>query len=53
MAMKYRCECCGAIISTDVECPKCGCAEIYEVEDEYLSEDETFDLVDSGDIPNL
>lgn len=31
MGMKYKCELCGAIISTD----------------------EVFDLVDSGDIPNL
>ena len=51
--VKYRCECCGAIIHTDVECPKCGCAEIYEVEDECISDEETFDLVDSGEIPNL
>jgi protein-arginine kinase activator protein McsA len=53
MATKYRCECCGATISTDVECPKCGCSEIYEVEDEYLSDDEVFDLVESGEITNL
>lgn len=53
MAMNYRCENCGAIITTDVECPKCGCSEIYEVEEEYLSDEETFDLVDSGEIPNI
>ena len=53
MEMKYKCELCGAIITTDDECPKCGCSEIYEVEDEYLSDEETSDLVDSGEIPNL
>ena len=50
--MKYMCDSCGAIITTDIECPKCGSSEIHEVEEECPSDNKTLDLVDMGDIPN-
>ena len=52
MEMKYICESCGAIITTDIECPKCGSSEIHEVEEETLTDDKTLDFEDMGDIPN-
>lgn len=50
---KQKCEKCGAVFGIlEDECPKCGSDEIYEYTP-YLDDDEVFDMVDSGEIPNL
>ena len=51
---KYKCELCGSKFREEHdECPYCGCSEVFEVEDEYLADDDVFDLLDDGIIPNI
>ena len=46
-SQKYRCENCGSVFTVEhEECPKCGCPEIYEIE-----EDEGADIYEYFDEP--
>ena len=51
---RYKCALCGADLDSDYEsCPHCGCPEVNEVEEEYLSDEDVFGLLDDGVIPNV
>lgn len=46
-SQKYRCENCGSVFAVEhEECPKCGCPEVYEIE-----EDEGADIYEYFDEP--